>query len=92
MEILSEVQAFANAHADQLNATPEPAHMVSPDAMIAVAAHVEREYGYGYRIGVASSSWAGHGTFQVRASDGSRFRLFVDRYGNVARVPEGSVR
>jgi hypothetical protein len=65
---------------------PEPRHMASPDAMIAAAAHVEREYGYGYRIGLAAIDWRGGGIFAVRASDGARFSLYADRYGNVERV------
>jgi hypothetical protein len=79
---------FVAANADALNAGAEPFAMVSPDAMGAVASHVEREYGYGYRIGLVSSSFGGAGLFQVLASDGGRFRLYCDRYGNVARVPD----
>ncbi len=62
--------------------------LVSPDAMIAAAAHVEREYGYGYRIGIVASGLLGGGLFQVRASDGSEFELLSDRYGNVTRPAE----
>jgi hypothetical protein len=58
--------------------------LVSPDAMIAAAAHVEREYGYGYRIGIKASNWL-TGVFEVHASDGSEFELISDRYGNVTR-------
>ena len=75
-------------HADLLNGMPEAGHQVSPDAMIAAAAHVEREYGYGYRIGLASADFSGGGLFCVTASDGARFRLYADRYGNVVRVPD----
>jgi hypothetical protein len=67
-------------------------HFVSPDAMIAAAAHVEREYGSGYRIGVVASGWLGGGLFQVRASDGSEFELVSDRYGNVTRPDEHAER
>lgn len=77
--------------AQYLRELPETAHMVAPDAMIAAAAHVEREYGVsGYQIGLAWSDWSGAGCFDVRASDGARFRLYVDRYGNVTRVPDAA--
>lgn len=58
-----------------------------PDAMIAAAGHVEREYGYGYMIGL-DTGVAGGGLFTVRHFDGSEFRLHADRWGNVARVPD----
>lgn len=62
--------------------------MVKPDAMIAAAAHVEREYGYGYRIGTEEGLYSGAGIFLVRHSDGSEFRLIADQWGNVDRLPD----
>lgn len=62
-------------------------HHVTPDAMMAAAAHVEREYGYGYTIAVAGHGWTGAGQFEVRHFDGSEFELYADRYGNVTRPP-----
>jgi len=59
---------------------------VSPDAMVAAASHVNREYGAtGYSIAVIGHGWLGSGQFLVRASDGSEFELHSDRYGNVSR-------
>lgn len=73
-----------------LRSLPDANDWVSPEAMIAAAAHVDREYGYGYRIGIVTSNYTGGGLFCVRASDGSRFRVFADRYGNVERIPDAS--
>jgi hypothetical protein len=83
-----QVSDFVSAHAAELQTGRSPAHMVKPDAMGAAASYVEREYGYGYSLGIVSSSWTGCGLFEVCSSDGSRFRIYADRYGNVARVPE----
>jgi hypothetical protein len=86
---MSEIAAFVAEHAQDLNAGTGASHMVKPDAMMAAAAHVERDYGHsGYSLGIISSSWTGSGLFEVSHSDGSRFRLYADRWGNVARVPE----
>ena len=55
------------------------------EAVSAVAAYVRREWGdYGYTLRQASS-----GLFQVQCSDGSRFLVGSDRYGNVYDVVEG---
>jgi hypothetical protein len=55
------------------------------DAVAAVVAYVGREWGdYGYRL-----SQAGGGVFQVRHTDGSRFLVGSDAYGNVYDVVEG---
>lgn len=85
---MSDIETFVAENAEELRAGREPSSMVAPDALVAAAAHVEREYGYGYRIGIVSASWTGAGLFQVCAGDGSRFRLYVDRYGNLARIPD----
>lgn len=63
--------------------------LISPDAMIAAAAHVQREYGVtGYAIGVESGSQFGKCIFLARHFDGSEFRLIADRWGNVDRLPD----
>lgn len=60
------------------------------DAVAAAASLIDRDYGsHGYRLGYAgllpgsSSRYceADH-VFQVKASDGSRFLVVVDAYGN----------
>lgn len=63
--------------------------MVRPDAMSSAAAHVSREYGYtGYRLGVELGGIGGGGIFLVHHADGSEFRLLVDPWGNVDRLPD----
>ena len=60
----------------------------APDSMSAAAAHVDREYGCtGYRIGLAGVDRR-IAIFEVVCSDGSRFNLLADRWGNVRRVPD----
>jgi len=89
---MSEVQEWVDAHAEVLRAVvPEKFHMLAPDQMMAVGAHVEREYGYtGYGVRVLVGDRAG-ALFAVCHSDGSEFRLWADRWGNVARVPDAAV-
>lgn len=84
------VQEFVTINADVLNGVPEPRQMAAPEALGAIAAHVSREYGeYGYRIGLAEVFISGGGALAVVShSDGSRLRLYADRWGNVARVPD----
>ena len=67
----------------------DDAHLVaSTDALSAVAGYVSRGYGdYGYSVGQVANAGGG-GIFSVRCSDGSTFYLAVDRWGNVARVPD----
>ncbi len=65
-----------------------PSVSVKPEAMSAAAHYIDREYGYGYRIGLASWTFSGDGIFSVRHSDGSEFYIVADRYGNVARVED----
>jgi hypothetical protein len=60
------------------------------DSLFAIAGHISREYGdYGYQIGQVANAGLG-GVFSVRHFDGSTFYVAVDRYGNVARIPETS--
>lgn len=56
--------------------------------MGSAASHLSRNWGdYGYRIGLEHGV-AGGGLFLCSASDGSEFRFYVDRYGNVVDIPE----
>lgn len=59
---------------------------ISPDALIAAGGYVNREYGpVGYQFEAIDS----HGpitAFRVRCSDGGRFFVIVDRYGNCESV------
>jgi hypothetical protein len=72
------------------NATPVAFHMLYPDTMVAVGAHVTREYDMtGYLIQVVYGDGSG-ALFEVSHSDGSRFRLWADRWGNVERVPDAA--
>lgn len=65
--------------------------MADPEALGAVCAYVQREYGLtGYHIGIE-----GMGRFVcciVRHSDGSEFRLLADRWGNVENVQEDTTQ
>jgi hypothetical protein len=67
-----------------------PAYGSSCDALFGIAGHVSREYGdYGYRASIIGT-WQGGAIAEVRHSDGSRFLLVADRYGNVARVADAA--
>lgn len=58
-------------------------HMVPTDQMFAAAGFISREWGdHGYRLGCEYSSPFGSAVFLVRHSDGSEFRILVDRWGN----------
>lgn len=60
--------------------------MVTLEAISGAVAHIRRDYGENYTIGVVASSMRGGGVFEVCASDGARFELVSDRYGNVWRA------
>jgi len=65
---------------------PEYITSATPDAVIAAIAHLERGWGHGYRIlGLDSPQW-GSARIHVAHSDGSRFTITADRWGNI--VPE----
>lgn len=65
---------------------PEAASRVTVDAMMAAAGYLSRNWGdYGYRIGLAASVGSG-GVFSCSASDGSRFWIYADRWGNCRQV------
>ena len=64
--------------------------MASPEALSAAAHYIEREYGYGYRLGISPAIAARSVTvFEVAHFDGSRFNIVADRWGNVERIPDG---
>lgn len=61
----------------------------NPETLIAVAAYVQREYGYsGYRIQPNRDTILGNGEFIVTHTDGSEFRVNADRDGNAYTVLE----
>lgn len=65
----------------------------SPDAMQCVAGRLGREWGdYGYTIEGADSPIFGGARLFVRHSDGSRFMVAVDRWGNPRPEYEGDYR
>jgi hypothetical protein len=56
---------------------------LTPDQMSAAAGYISDEWGdYGYRITGIESPTRAVSAFRVVASDGSRFTVFADRYGN----------
>lgn len=57
----------------------------SLDSFSSAASYVSRNWGdHGYSIGLEASSF-GSGIYLVRHSDGSEFRILVDRWGNASR-------
>lgn len=63
-------------------------HFAAPDALSAAASYVGREYGHhGYRIGHAQT-FLGVAVFEVVASDGARFNIAADRWGNVSPLAD----
>lgn len=62
--------------------------MMDPETFVTAGGYVQREYGFtGYRMEAATER-RGSGIFNVRASDGSEFRIMADRYGNAATIPD----
>ncbi len=58
---------------------------VDPEALMAVASHVQREYGHaGYKVAVAFTATRA-AAFEISHFDGSRFNLIADKWGNVRR-------
>lgn len=80
------------SHADDV--CTAKGNLAAPEAMLAAASHVSNEYGhYGYRLGLSDEvSVPAVYVFEVVCSDGSRFNLVVDKYGNVQRIPDGTSR
>ncbi len=65
---------------------PDPPQ-VALDVIGAAAGFVRANWGdYGYAIGTLDG-YGGGGTFRVTHSDGSRFNVISDRYGNVREDP-----
>lgn len=63
--------------------------MAQPDDLSAVASIVNREWGsYGYRIGCEAAGFGGS-SWVVRCSDGSEFRLVLDRWQNWTQPLDG---
>lgn len=57
--------------------------LATVDAAGALVSALSRAWGeHGYRIAVSGCGW-GHGVAECAASDGSRFWLAADRWGNV---------
>jgi hypothetical protein len=56
------------------------------DAISGAIGAVRKHWGdYGYRVGIAVSNYAGSIIVEVVHSDGSRFNLKSDRFGNVSQ-------
>lgn len=65
----------------------KPSGSFAPKALSAVAHAVSAHWGLiGYRIRPTGSNIYGDGWFVVAASDGARFVLSADRYGNVREI------
>ena len=62
---------------------------VSPDTMATAGRYLAREWGeHGYRLAVEAVDSAGVAVFMATSSDGGRWRFMVDRWGNVADLPD----
>lgn len=69
----------------QVDKYTEPA-MVDPEAFASAARFVQREWGdVGYRIGFEARD-GGLYVFRCAHSDGSRFWVWADKYGNVGQL------
>jgi hypothetical protein len=56
---------------------------VAPEQMSAAASYIANNWGdYGYRVTDVESPTYAVAAFRVAASDGSRFTVFADRWGN----------
>lgn len=63
---------------------------VTPDQLISAGSYINREWGYdGYVIENIESSTRLVTMFHVRHSDGSRFVVLVDRWGNCGHSDPG---
>jgi hypothetical protein len=61
---------------------------LNPEALASAARHVQREYGEtGYSVAVEAGGF-GAVVLRARASDGSEFRVWADRYGNARTLPD----
>jgi hypothetical protein len=67
----------------------EARHFTSCDSLWAAASYVAKEYGdHGYRIGLADTILGRVSVFEVAHSDGSRFNIAADRWGNVRTLSD----
>jgi hypothetical protein len=63
---------------------------VTTEALSAAAWFLRTNWGdYGYSIGIEAAAMGG-GIFLCRHFDGSEFRIFADRYGNVREYVEAA--
>jgi hypothetical protein len=84
---LISLMAFNADHEQYTPAGFGTSDSYSPDALMAAAAYVQREYGVtGYRIEPRGASLLGGGLFCVHHSDGSTFLVQADRFGNANTV------
>ena len=60
---------------------------ITPDQMASAGGYISREWGdYGYRIEEIESPTRAVTVFHVVASDGSRFTVLADKWGNCRHV------
>ena len=60
---------------------------ITPDQLSAAGSFISHEWGdYGYRIEAIESPSVRVSVFRVCASDGSRFSVLADRYGNTRHL------
>jgi hypothetical protein len=64
----------------------------SLDSMSGAVTYIRREYGEHYSIGLVWGSYGAGGLYEVHASDGSRFEIVSDAYGNVYRCCDADCR
>jgi hypothetical protein len=60
---------------------------ITPDQLSAAGSYISREWGdYGNRIEAIESPSSSVSVFRVCASDGGRFSVLADRYGNTRHL------
>lgn len=87
---MSDIDVFVAEHAETMRNMASPSgYGFDPESLMSAAGHVMRDYGItGYRIRPIFATLGGGGLFEVCHSDGSLFRLYVDRWGNVRRIAD----
>lgn len=82
-------QDFADTNAEILQHCPrEHSFGVTPDAMMAAGAYVQREFGHtGYIVRLITGDYSG-ALWELSSGDGSTRRLWTDRWGNVGLVAD----
>ena len=64
---------------------------ITPDQLASAGSYISHEWGdYGYRIEAIESRTSAVAVFSVCASDGSRFAIAADRWGNCQMLPDGA--